>query len=1204
MKKFYFLAVAAMMGASSMQAQTKVVSLGFEQGDSKYTTATAYTPGGTFGDWVNRAEGDVWTEAYADDTHSGAAAMQMNNDVTPNGNTWDRGFLMGNLQLKENTSYRVSFWAKADASYTNADGNLGTRCIKSSISVGKEYFDMPISTAAGNQYYYNWTNGIFSGEWQRFSYVTFFTNKADQDALSGPYSGKTDSQGNQVSNEGDPFPEAYFLIINMYNPGEYLLDDISVEEGVAFNAATFSTDVVKLDFGYPTNIAELARANGGYLTLDPSCVSVKIDGTEAPVEFFEGMTDGYLYIFLEDGTTMEEGQAITVSFTPAADCPIKYSSDKRPSADVESEMTVLGFQNETAYFDGNIDAIPSAWSPAEMVSSDPENDSFEIESATFTNIAVTYNKALSLSTASATLTKNGQDTDLTSAMSLSEDKKTINIAVSNLADGEYTLTLSGVANSYEVACEGDQVVNFSVGADSDTSTSEVVYSTNETFAATANGTFPVGWLANDNGTIHQYGLTDNGEVWNYNWGGNVGGGGCRAMTGYSGDLNGAAIYWRSMNGDNQLGTLTYGEQVKDYIQSDGTIDPEMPEGISLQLDARKYQITIRMCAWKNLNGNTEAVNEENAPKYDFTLEDLDGNVYASFKDVIAMPNVNGAQDIAVTGVTRSQTDFTVDKAGYYMLKFSTTQPNGEYLLGGVDLITMPSKAAYWKQQLATAVEAAEAVLETAADEAYNGETKTAFAAAINTAKTGHFTSPSEVTAMIDQLGQLGEKMTARVANIDAYNQAIAEASEAYDELEGKYLESEIAVNAKTLLDNYATTNPSDLADDDLAAVTPKIVTAAAQLKNAKDVTDILTWGAYKASLAAEKLGVDASELAALTTDDRAVIDEANTKTTIALYQYLAENNGEIADELKSQGLWDGSMIVVDGEYVATEADAVATDGIDLTGFILNPHFYTYSNNSGANLEDNTIVGWGCQQLENKDEEGNVTSRGSLHFSGDAASEAKPVTDVMINAYGAGGEYIFYQFIPNVPAGIYDIWIGSRTASSTYGDNIFEPFNAVNDETGLWDKYIFAQVGTEADFTEGNQDALTSYTEPFAVGSWGAHPTVIKNVTVKDGQALTIGVCEHYTSGKATKGGEARDFWDTNTFADDARLYFVAPIAGFDYAAAAQKLIDGIEGITADNSASRMPAGVYTISGQRVNTMQRGVNIVKRADGTTAKVLVK
>ena len=91
----------------------------------------------------------------------------------------------------------------------------------------------------------------------------------------------------------------------------------------------------------------------------------------------------------------------------------------------------------------------------------------------------------------------------------------------------------------------------------------------------------------------------------------------------------------------------------------------MDPAIALKLEATKYQITIRMCAWKNLNGNTDAVSEDNAPKYTFTLEDLEGNVYAQFVDVPAMPNVNGAQNMAVNNVTKSVTDFTVEKAGYH-----------------------------------------------------------------------------------------------------------------------------------------------------------------------------------------------------------------------------------------------------------------------------------------------------------------------------------------------------------------------------------------------------------------------------------------------------------------------------------------------------------------------------------------------------------
>ncbi len=1189
MKKLNLLMGLGLFAATmSAQAQTTIVSLGFEQGDATgKSSAYSLTPGlSTYGDWVNVKDGDVWNEQFADDVKSGEYAFQAVNGSTT-GQTWDRGFKIAGLDIKENTPYRVSFWVKADPTYSNDEGTKNT-CLTSWLSQGIENFDKSINSPSGANYGVQMTSGM-TGEWQYISFLSYYTNAetlnniiANQSWVGNAvYPESFGGDGTQTYAEyyDHKLPNEFFLIINMYSPTTYTLDDIKVEEGVTFNQALFDPgfDVIKLDFGYPTNIGKLAAANEGNLSLDPSCVKVVVDGVEKPAEFVEGKNDGFLYIFLYEGE-LAEAEDVKVSFTPGADCPIVYDTDRRPSSDVEGDMAVLGFENETAYYTEGIDALPSSWSAPKMVSSVPENESFEIDGATFNNVCVTYDKELSLNYASATLTKNGVETDLTDAMTLSEDGKSVNIAISGLADGEYTLILSGIANKMDIPAEGDQSITFAIGADTDDSKSEVIYSTNETFAVTENGTFPVGWLANDNGTIHQYGTTDAGAVWNYNWGGNVGGGGCRAMTGYSGDLNGAAIYWRSMNGANQLGTLTFGEQVKDYILEGGEIDPEMPEGISLWLDARKHQITIRMCAWKNLNGNTDAVSPDNAPVYTFTLEDLSGNVYARFDDVVAMPNVNGAQNTAVTNVTRSQTDFMVDKAGYYMLKFSTTQPNGEYLLGGVDLITMPSKAAFWKQKLAEAVEIAEGVMETAAMDEYNGDTKTAFQAAINNAKTGHFTAPSEIEALISELSTLGKAMAARVENIDNFSIAILEATEVYNTLEGKYLNSEIAQDAKNMIDTYGETDPSALSDEELASVAPALVTASEKMKNVKSVVDVLTWRAYKAfqtasTLQAEGAAVDA--MLEIATDDDEAIAACNEASKIALYQKIA--NGEFTEDLMTTAMFDGSKIVVDDEYVDTSSDQVASQGVDFTCLVKNPHFYTYGTNASANLADNTIVGWNCTQLEN----------GSVHFSGDAATDAKPVSDVMINAYGGGAEYEFYQVIENAPVGVYDVYFGTRTASGTYGENIFEPYNAKNDETGIWDKYIYAQVDDE--------DPIMV---PFAIGGWGTHPTVIKNVSVGEGQKLTIGIVEHYTSGKATKGGEARDNWDTNTFADDARLYFVAPLEGYNYSNVADAITE-----TAAAGKAEVKA-IYNAAGASINKLQKGVNIVVYANGNVEKVVVK
>ena len=574
MKKFNFLIALGLMATASMQAQTTVARLGFEVGDEKYTTEGALTPGGTFGDWVNVKAEDYWEEPSTDDPKSGEYCLVAKNGSTA-GQTWDRGFKIGNLTIKENTPYRVSFWIKADPDFIDDNGVEKSSCLTSWLSQGIENYEKSFCTPTNANYGVQMTSGL-TGDWQHISFVSYYTNAdvlnnviKDQSWVGNavyPEAFGGDGVETYAQHFAGQLPSVFHVIINMYSPVNYSLDDIVVEEGVTFNEATFMEDVIKLDFGYPTNIAALAKANNNSFSLDPSCVSVTSNGTAVPVEFVEGKSDGFLYIFLE-GTTLEPDAEVRVSFTPAADCPIVYNTDRRPSADTEGEMPVLGFSNELAYPVDNIEAIPSSWSPAKLLSTDPENDAFEIEAASLSKVTFQFDMEVSLDYASATIEKNGFTTPIpVSSLSLSEDKTAVYVSTTglNLTDGDYTIELAGVENVMGVPCEGSQKVSFSVGEDKTGGSSESVYSTNETFAATANGTFPVGWVANDNETIHEYGLTEGGEIWNYNWGGNIGGGGCRAMTGYSGDLNGAAIYWRCFNSPNQLGTLTFGEQVKDF----------------------------------------------------------------------------------------------------------------------------------------------------------------------------------------------------------------------------------------------------------------------------------------------------------------------------------------------------------------------------------------------------------------------------------------------------------------------------------------------------------------------------------------------------------------------------------------------------------------------------------------------------------------
>lgn len=1181
------------MSFATVQAQTTIASVSFEPGDSKYTTEDALTPGGTYGDWVNVKDGDYWDEQCNGDQVTGEYSLRAENDPNVEGYSWDRGFKIGNLPIKENTPYRVSFWIKADeSSYIDENGAEKNTALTAWLSKGMENYDKSFSSPSGRNYGVQMTSGL-TGEWQRISFVSYYANAAVLDNIIAnqewvgnsvfPESMGGDGTQTYAQYFGGHLPEKYFVVVNMYSPVSYMLDDLKVEEGVTFNEATFSGNVVKLDFGYPTNIAALAKANKGAVSLPVECASVTQNGTPLTVEFVEGKEDGFLYVFLTEDVLFEEADEVKVSFTPAADCPIIYSTDARPSSDVESEMKVLGFADEKAWSVEEINVFPSAWTPAKLVSSTPENESFEIDVETFNKISLTFDKAVDLTYASAMLEKNGVFTNLTKAMTLSEDGKTINIAVSGLGDGEYELTVGGVVNTFGVDCEGDIVLTFALGKDADTSVSESVYSTNETFAATANGTFPVGWVADDNGTIHEYGLTDAGEVWNYNWGGNLGGGGSRAMTGYSGDLNGGAIYWRNYNGSNTLGTLTFGEQVKDYILADGSIDPAMPEGISLYLDARKYQITIRMCAWKNLNGNTDEVNEENAPKYSFTLEDLEGNIYARFDDISAMPNVNGKENRAVNNVTRSQTDFTVDKAGYYVLKFSSTQPSAELLLGGVDLITMPSKAAYWKQQLAAAIEEAKPAMDAAYGTDYDGDTKTAFSAALAKAEAGGFNTPSAITAVINELKDLAAKLTTRVNNIDDYTIYVIEGSTTYESLAEKYLASQVAVDAKKVLDQYAAINPSTLSDEELSEAVPLLQKTVNAINNLEANAGLLTWGITKGIETYNKLATQneaaLNAAVAAATDDRAVANNLNAANKLRVLQILANElvNGQIPEayltKVNEREEYD--------EYDEPTGNMICdVIGIELTGCVQNPKFYREYGVDG-------IPGWAL-------EAGSDSTSLNIAYGGTAPSVDTPVTDQEINIYG-NADYNLYQTLENLPAGIYTIKFSTRTPlvdkTADYGKIFY--YNAQNDETGEWDKYIYAG----------------SAVEPYKGGSWGygneSNNTMIENVQVGEDGTLLIGAREHYSSGKAEKHEDntPQSFWTGTTMCDNVRIFLVAPLEGYDYAQAAKDMEVSIDAVE-NEAEAKVITGIYNINGAQVSSIQKGVNLVKFSDGSVKKVLVK
>ena len=472
MKRIYLLIATGLFCTASMQAQTVVAELGFEDDTQKeaFKTEYALTPElGTYGDWVNYKETDEWTEKSTDNPHSGEYCF-MAAKTGAVGQSWDRGFKMS-FPMKLETPYRVSFWVKADPTYEGADANGNPTEEKTKLtswlSKGMENYDKSILSYGLNQATGPNAQTPFNGEWQHMSYVVYNPTAEAMDATipswqgTGEFPARFGGQPGETyrSHFNEKFPEVYFFIANMFCPVTYYLDDIKIEEGVTVKEVTYSDEIIKIDFGYATNIANLAKQNKGTFSLDTDLVKVTVDGEETDVLYLEGKEDGFLYILVD--AMLDEESDVVVSFDGADD--LLYASADRPSSDTQGQVKVFPFKNEKGYWDELVDTEFAAWGQPNVRSSVPMNKSFNLKPEDVKEVSMTFTTAVSTKKAKATLKKGTKKTDLTAVIKLSEDGKTVTAPVSGLTDGEYEFIIEGLMNAEESVTAEDAIITFEIG---------------------------------------------------------------------------------------------------------------------------------------------------------------------------------------------------------------------------------------------------------------------------------------------------------------------------------------------------------------------------------------------------------------------------------------------------------------------------------------------------------------------------------------------------------------------------------------------------------------------------------------------------------------------------------------------------------------------------------------------------------------------
>lgn len=597
MKKLFTLALAAAFTANAAQAQ--VLKYGAEAGETAPDTVNWY------GEWVN-AGGTI--EFNNSDAATGEGAIYVNTpEEAGAANDWERVLKFDGLKIKENTNYRVRVSAKAGA---NAIVGLALMC-------GDENCDMPFVLPTSTSYY------------SQKKDVTGF-NEADYSTKAALFRYTTDAYQQEIypnvkADDKNPLGANRFLRLTVKSVGEYYLDDIIVEEA-AIAACYNGLDAVKVDFGFSTNIAALVKANGGVVTLDPSCAKIKVNGAEVAVEAVELREDGNLYIFPETSFTYED--VVLVSFD-ATNSGITYSGEQTPGDGV----AVPSFTDEASYLDESIEVVSSAWEEPRLVSSNPKNYSFELDE-NIDEFTFTFDKDIFVSGKNAPVAiitggnlKNGQK------LGIKDEGKEISRSITfeynaALPKGEYTITVSDVQSSKEVAAIEDFTLTFETGS---IAVADIEYTDYDTVDVKGeNGNHSENWTSYFNGE----------EVV-------PAGGGIRMFT-FPADgkyTSGFYLSPRELADDTPGATLTYGEK----------------EDAPLELPNGDVQINILASLWQADQGKSG--------NFTYELLNSNGDVVASGAGI-----ATAAQNDQSTPANNvSKISFNVEgcTAGKYVFRITT-----------------------------------------------------------------------------------------------------------------------------------------------------------------------------------------------------------------------------------------------------------------------------------------------------------------------------------------------------------------------------------------------------------------------------------------------------------------------------------------------------------------------------------------------------
>ena len=714
-----------------------------------------------------------------------------------------------------------------------------------------------------------------------------------------------------------------------------------------------------------------------------------------------------------------------------------------------------------------------------------------------------------------------------------------NVAFNNEKAGKYKFRLTLLPTStgwIEVMFGGVNVYKYTKTEGASTE-SEVTYEDKGFGGANDNCAPPAGsgWNMYYNGEIREPGAD-----FNYN--------GSRIFKLGIGDLscgyyNGVGVAWPNS-----------------YVEFGGSEESSDPR---LHLEEGRYQITYYASNWKEKGANAGV----DHIVY-FELDNaVTGDVIVERDDKITECDMNGDRNASISA-KKIQFTIKITEEDDYKIKLGCTT---EQFVGNIKIEKLGSQTAYYLGLVNTAREAAEAELQNAADELYDGTTKTALAAAIEKYKDATVLhSPAEVNAAKAELEELTSKMKKRCEYAGRFSSAVDNAGTLLSEVEGtkfaklnaytqlsnvwaanlgveiQTLEDDNLVEAVSTLENNVTYLNNMKADDKGVALLTKQVVALANLLGEND------------PFQAESETVIAAGEAL--TDDQELAKILKLQVTKALYERIAagENPFELTDDDPEPE---------DGEDYKT---------LDFTSFIQNSDLYVTEKGSKTLTDHANVPGWNIEDINGK-------FSVEWGWVGYTCSEFNPVVNQFL-LNGWNGEQDVNQTVAELPAGKY--YFGVGTQDRGFQDTSDAKMQAM--ET----KQHWTVTGN-IDGEDGKEGEILSYIwwqtpgmaekgiKPFSIANQGQWYGLTETKT----DAFVVNPTDGVT-GEATIGAHPISY-QSSASVDNFRLYMIGKADGFDYAGAVKTLEnqikDAMTGIEEAPEGEPIDVAYYNAAGIKVAT---------------------